>query len=74
MSNPEMRASNKRATDRANAVDRHFERLYKRLDNIDARVSKLERVMYVMTGLGSATVVTAVYNLVQNLQQSGAGQ
>lgn len=52
--------------------DHDLERLERLVEKLADRVGKLERVMYVMTGLGSATIVTAVYNLVQNLQQAGA--
>jgi hypothetical protein len=51
-------------------LERDVERLADMVDRIAARVGKLERVMWVTTGLGSATVITAVYNLAQNLQQT----
>jgi hypothetical protein len=67
MSTEEFRASNKRAIDRAAAVDRHFERLYKRLDDINARVTKLERLVWVTSGAVTATGGLAVINLITNL-------
>lgn len=52
-------------------LERMVEKMGQQLEKMGDRVGKLERIMYVMTGLGSATIVTAIYNLVQNLQQSG---
>lgn len=50
----------KRRTD----TDRHFDRLYKRLDDVNTRVGRLERAMYIATGsLGSV----ALFNLWSNL-------
>lgn len=56
-------------------LERLVEGMGHRLEKMGERVGKLERVMWTMTGLGSATIVTAIYNLVSNLQQGGgAGQ
>lgn len=55
---------------RGGSPARDLERLERILDKLSDRVGRLERIMYVMSGLGSATVITAVYNLVQNVQQS----
>lgn len=52
--------------------DRDLQRLERLVEKLSDRVGKLEKIMYVMTGLGSATIVTAIYNLVSNLQQAGA--
>lgn len=50
------------------ANDRHFDRLYKRLDELSSRVSRLERAMWVASGsLGSV----ALFNLYSNLTQGG---
>lgn len=47
------------------ATDRHFSRLYKRLDELSGRVHKLERVFYWGTGgLGGI----AIFNLISNVQ------
>jgi len=53
-------------------LERMVEKMGQQLEKMGDRVGKLERIMYIMTGLGSATIVTAIYNLVQNLQQAGA--
>lgn len=38
---------------------------------VELRLARLERVMWVMTGVGAATGMTAVYNLVTNVSQGG---
>lgn len=50
------------------STDRHFDRLYKRLDELSSRVGKLERAMWIASGsLGSV----ALFNLYSNLTQGG---
>jgi hypothetical protein len=56
---------------RADAVDRHFDRLYKRIDELTTRVSKLERAIWIGSGALTATGGVAVFNLVANLTQAG---
>ncbi len=51
-------------------TDRHFDRIYKRLDDINARVSRLERTIY-MAGGGIGAV--ALFNLASNLSQLAGG-
>lgn len=65
--------STARASKRDAAVDRHFDRLYRRIDELTARVSKLERAIWVGSGALTATGGVAVFNLVANLTQQ-AGQ
>lgn len=51
------------------ATDRHFDRLYARLDEMNARVGRLERALWLAGGgLGSV----ATFNLISNLT-SGVG-
>lgn len=65
-----MTATNEAEYRRGRGRDHDLERLERLVERLADRVGKLERIMYVMSGLGSATVITAVYNLVSNLQQS----
>jgi hypothetical protein len=55
------------ARSRAKAVDRHFERLYRRIDELSTRVSKLERAIWVGSGALTATGGVAVFNLISSL-------
>lgn len=49
---------------RKSADDRHFDRLYTRLDELSSRVARLERAMWVASGsFGSV----ALFNLYTNL-------
>ncbi len=58
---------------RAKAVDRHFDRLYRRIDELSTRVSKLERAIWVGSGALTATGGIAIFNLVANLSGAGGG-
>lgn len=50
---------------------RHFDRIYARLDQLSARVGKLERILWIGTGgLGGL----ATFNLIANISQIAAGQ
>ncbi len=54
------------------ATDRHFDRLYRRIDELSNRVAKLERNMYIGVG-GLGTV--AIFNLISNVaNMAGGGQ
>lgn len=48
------------------ARDRHFDRVYKRIDELSTRVARLERALYLGSG-GLGTL--AVINLIANIQQ-----
>lgn len=48
---------------------REFWALADAVNRLATRVHTLERVMYVMTGVGTATGLTAVYNLVENVSR-----
>ena len=48
----------------------HLKRIYTRIDDLNARVSRLERNIYLGAG-GLGTV--AVFNLISNLAQMGGG-
>lgn len=52
-------------------VGRDVARLERAVERLTERVGRIERTMWIMTGLGGATVCTAIYNLMQNVQQSG---
>lgn len=49
---------------------RDVARLERAFEKLSARVAKIERGMWIMTGTGGATVLIATYNLVANLQQA----
>ncbi len=52
------------------ATDRHFDRLYRRIDELSSRVAKLERNMYIGVG-GLGTV--AIFNLISNVANMANG-
>jgi hypothetical protein len=70
VSTPERDTTATRAV-RYKAIDRHFDRLYRRIDELSARVSKLERAIWVGSGALTATGGVAVFNLISNLNQGG---
>lgn len=48
----------------------HLKRIYTRIDDLNSRVSRLERNIYIGTG-GIGAV--ALFNLISNLAQMGGG-
>lgn len=53
------------------ARDRHFDRVYRRIDELSARVAKLERALYLGSGgLGAIAIINLVANIGQGM---GAG-
>lgn len=52
----------------ASGNERHFDRLYQRIDELTARVGRLERALWLASGgLGSV----ASFNLITNLTNGG---
>lgn len=54
------------------ARDRHFDRVYKRIDELSTRVSRLERALYLGTGgLGTLAVINLITNIGQAMNAGG---
>jgi hypothetical protein len=52
----------------------HLKRLYARIDDLDVRLRKIERIVWVLGSAAVVTAGTAVVNLVTNMSQGGIGQ
>lgn len=52
----------------------HLKRLYARIDDLDIRLRKIERIVWVLGAAAAVTAGTAVINLVTNMSQGGIGQ
>ena len=52
----------------------HLKRIYLRIDDLDIRLRKIERIVWVLGAAAAVTAGTAVVNLVTNMSQAGIGQ
>jgi hypothetical protein len=49
----------------------HLRRIYRRIDQLDRRMTRLERVVWSVGTAATVTAATALYNLVQSLAGHG---
>jgi len=61
-------ARDRRDKRRSDALDRHLDRLYRRIDELNGRVGRLERALWV--GLGGLGAI-ATFNLYSNVTGGG---
>ncbi len=52
----------------------HLKRIYTRIDDLDTRLKKIERIVWMLGSVAVVTAGTAVVNLATNLSQAGVGQ
>lgn len=52
----------------------HLKRIYTRIDDLDTRLKKIERIVWVLGSAAVVTAGTAVVNLVTNMSQGGLGR
>lgn len=49
----------------------HLKRIYSRIDDLDIRLKKIERIVWTLGAAALVTAGTAVLNLVTNMSQGG---
>jgi hypothetical protein len=64
-----MRSARGRARDEAMGV--HLKRIYTRIDDLDGRLKKIERIVWTLGAVAAVTAGTAIINLVTNMSQGG---
>lgn len=52
---------------RSRADDRHLDRLYLRIDDLDKRMTRIERVVWSIGTAAIMTAGTAIYNLAHSI-------
>lgn len=49
----------------------HLNRIYKRIDDLDGRMKKIERIVWTLGAAAAVTAGTAIINLITNVSQGG---
>lgn len=67
MTSESVRGGRERRRDEGMGV--HLKRIYSRIDDLDKRVMKIERIVWTLGAVAAVTAGTAVINLITNMSQ-----